>query len=198
MVPGLSAETRFENFFTALQKSNTIWWSMIALKFGKKDLRHEAQLLLMELHAEGMVTANMDWKVVQNRYSKKLTWAPDKVEPVVQQKAEPVQIHPQALTGEAKQARLNEFLAAVQSAPILKPQRKLTTEMMQEEGGVRPKATPFHRSQIETILAAKQVVIKAQTARRKLFTEAYPSAEPEEIEAYVLKWKNVDDPDGLI
>jgi hypothetical protein len=193
----MEAAERFENFFTCLQKSNTIWWSMIALKFGKKDLRHEAQLLLMELHAEGMVTANMEWKVVQNRYSKKLTWASDKVEPVVQQKAEPVQIHPQALTGEAKQARLNEFLAAVQSAPILKPQRKLTTEQMTEEGGVRPKATPFVRSAVETILAAKEAVKDAQKARRLLFLEAYPEAEEDEIQAYIMKFIEIDNPDNI-
>jgi hypothetical protein len=194
----MDPQTRFENFYTALQKSNPIWWDLISVKFGKKDLRHEAQLLLMELHAEGMVTAHMDWKVVQNRYSKKLTWASDKVEPVVQQKAEPVVIHPQALTGEAKQARLNEFLAAVQAAPILKPQRKLTTEMMQEEGGVRPKATPFVRSAVETILAAKEAVKDAQKARRKLFLDAYPEADEDEIQAYILKFKSVDDPDFLL
>jgi hypothetical protein len=193
----MSPETRFENFYTALQKSNPIWWDLISVKFGKKDLRHEAQLLLMELHAEGMVTANMDWKVVQNRYSKKLTWASDKVEPVPQQKAEPVQIHPQALTGEARQQKINEFFAAVQSAPILKPQRKLTTEQMAEEGGVRPKSTQFKRSPVETILAAKEAVKDAQNARRKLFLEAYPDAEQDEIEAYVMKWAHLDNPDNL-
>jgi hypothetical protein len=193
----MSPETRFENFYTALQKSNPIWWDLISVKFGKKDLRHEAQLLLMELHAEGMVTANMDWKVVQNRYSKKLTWASDKVEPVPQQKAEPVQIHPQALTGEARQQKINEFFAAVQSAPILKPQRKLTTEQMAEEGGVRPKSTQFKRSPVETILAAQEAVKDAQNARRKLFLEAYPDAEQDEIEAYVMKWAHLDNPDNL-
>jgi hypothetical protein len=193
----MDAQQRFENFFTCLQKSNTIWWSMIALKFGKKDLRHEAQLLLMELHAEGMVTANMDWKVVQNRYSKKLTWASDKVEPVPQQKAEPVQIHPQALTGEERQKRLDEWKAVVNAAPILKPQRKLTTEQMMEEGGVRPKATPFVRSAVETILAAKEAVKDAQKARRKLFLEAYPEADEDEIQAYIMKWEHLDNPDNL-
>lgn len=105
----LTPEERFEKFWIALQKSNEIWFDLVKVKFGKKDLRHEAQLLLMELHAEGMVTANMDWKVVQNRYSKKLTWAIDKVEPVPQQKAEPVVIHPQALTGEERQRWLKEW-----------------------------------------------------------------------------------------
>jgi hypothetical protein len=194
----MTPEQRLENFYTALQKSNTIWWDLIQVKFGKKDLRHEAQLLLMELHAEGMVTANMDWKVVQNRYSKKLTWASDKVEPVPQQKAEPVQIHPQALTGEERQKRLDEWKAVVNAAPILKPQRKLTTEQMIEEGGVRPKSTLFKRSAVETILAAKEAVKDAQNARRKLFLEAFPDAEQEEIEAYIRQWKSTDDPDGLI
>jgi hypothetical protein len=193
----MTPEERFSKFWDALQKSNTIWFDLIKVKFGKKDLRHEAQLLLMELHAEGMVTANMEWKVVQNRYSKKLTWASDKVEPTPQQKAEPVVIHPEALTGEARQAKLNEFLAAVQSAPILKPQRKLTTEQMAEEGGVRPKSTQFKRSPIETIIAAKEAVKDAQNARRKFFLDAYPDADPEEVEAYVMKWAHLDNPDNL-
>jgi hypothetical protein len=193
----MTPEQRLENFYTALQKSNTIWWDLIQVKFGKKDLRHEAQLLLMELHAEGMVTANMEWKVVQNRYSKKLTWASDKVEPVPQQKAEPVQIHPQALTGEERQKRLDEWKAVVNAAPILKPQRKLTTEQMIEEGGVRPKATPFVRSAVETILAAKEAVKDAQKARRKLFLEAYPEADEDEIQAYIMKFIAIDNPDGI-
>lgn len=109
----MEAAERFTRFYDALQKSNAIWWDLIQVKFGKKDLRHEAQLLLMELHAEGMVTASMDWKHVQNRYSKRLTWALDKVEPVPQQKAEPVQIHPEALTGEAREKRIKEVLAEI-------------------------------------------------------------------------------------
>jgi endo-alpha-1,4-polygalactosaminidase (GH114 family) len=194
----MTPEQRLENFYTALQKSNTIWWDLIKVKFGKKDLPDIAQKLLIELYAEGFDGKNIDWKQVQNRYAKMLTWATDKAEPVPQQKAEPVVIHPEALTGEARQAKLNEFLAAVQAAPILKPQRKLTTEQMAEEGGVRPKSTLFKRSAVETILAAKEAVKDAQNARRKLFLEAFPDAEQEEIEAYIRQWKSTDDPDGLI
>jgi hypothetical protein len=194
----MTPEQRLENFYTALQKSNGIWFDLIKVKFGKKDLPDIAQKLLIELYAEGFDGKNIDWKQVQNRYAKMLTWANDKDVVIAPPKAEPVVIHPQALTGEARQAKLNEFLAAVQAAPILKPQRKLTTEQMAEEGGVRPKSTQFKRSAVETILAAKEAVKDAQNARRKLFTEAYPDAEQEEIEAYIRQWKSTDDPDGLI
>lgn len=116
----MDAETRFNKFYAALQKSNAIWWDLIQVKFGKKDLPDIAQKLLIELHAEGMVTSNMDWKHVQNRYQKMLTWALDKVEPVPQQKAEPVVIHPEALTGEERKRRLEEWQKAVlqSEAPV--------------------------------------------------------------------------------
>jgi hypothetical protein len=93
----MTPEQRFENFYTCLQKSNGIWWEMIAYKFGKKDLRDVAQKLLIELHAEGLVTSGMDWKHVQNRYSKMLTWANDKDVVIAPPKAEPVVIHPEAI-----------------------------------------------------------------------------------------------------
>jgi hypothetical protein len=193
----MTPEQRLENFYTALQKSNTIWWDLIQVKFGKKDLPDIAQKLLIELYAEGFDGKNIDWKQVQNRYAKMLTWATDKVEPVPQQKAEPVVIHPEALTGEARQKRLDEWKAVVNASPILKPQRKLTTEQMAEEGGVRPKSTQFKRSPIETIIAAKEAVKDAQNARRKFFLDAYPDADPEEVEAYVMKWAHLDNPDNL-
>lgn len=192
----MTPEERFNKFFEALQKSNPIWFDNLKVPFGKKDFAAAAQEVWLILHSEGKITKDMDWQYARSLMQRKLTWAPDKDQVIAPPKAEVV-IHPEALTGEAKQARLNEFLAAVQSAPILKPQRKLTTEMMTEEGGVRPKATPFVRSAVETILAAKEAVKDAQKARRKLFLEAFPDASEEEIQAYIMKFVHIDNPDNI-
>lgn len=109
----MEAQQRFENFWTALQSSNAIWFDLIKVKFGKKDLRDIAQKLLIELYAEGYNGKNIDWKQVQNRYSKMLVWANDKDVVIAPPKAEPCVIHPDALTGEARDAKIKEVLAEI-------------------------------------------------------------------------------------
>lgn len=101
------------------------------------------------------------------------------------------------LTGEARKQRLNEFLQAVQAAPIIRPVRKLTSQQLEEEGQVRPKSVKFERSEVETRMAAIEAVRDAQEARRKTFREVFPDATAIEVEAYVMKWAHVDNPDDL-
>lgn len=130
---------RFNNFYAALQKSNSIWWDLIQVKFSKKDLPDIAQKLLIELYAEGAIVKNMDWKQAQNRFAKMLTWAPDKVEPVPQQKAEPVVIHPQALTGEEREQKIKWYLQEIakSEAPIaarVNPYAGMTAHLNTKEG----------------------------------------------------------------
>lgn len=193
----MTPSERFNNFYAALQKSNTIWWELTIYKFSKKDLPDVAQKLLIELYAEGFDGKNIDWKQVQNRFAKMLTWEKDKVE-VQHQKAEPVVIHPQAVPfGPKRDEWLKKYQAAIDAMPMLKPAYKPSDDEVEKEGQVRPKAIPFVRSETEKILVARQTVKDAQNARRKYFLEAYPDAEPEEVEAYVNKFIAIDNPDGI-
>src|SRR5437868_2282149 len=94
---------RFNNFYAALQKSNTIWWDNLKVPFGKKDFAAAAQEVWLILHSEGKITKDMDWQYARSLMQRKLTWMPDKDQVIAPPKAEVV-IHPEALTGEAKQA----------------------------------------------------------------------------------------------
>lgn len=135
----MTPEQRFQNFWTALQKSNEIWFDLIKVKFGKKDLPDVAQKLLIELYAEGYNGKEIDWKQVQNRFAKMLTWEKDKADSTAPPKAEPVVIHPQALTGEAREAKIKEFLQvlAKTEAPVAartNPYKDMTAHLNPKEG----------------------------------------------------------------
>lgn len=146
----MSPEQRFSNFFAALQKSNAIWWDLIQVKFGKKDLPDIAQKLLIELYAEGYNGKDLDWKQVQNRYSKMLTWATDKADVIPQQKAVPVEIHPQALTGEARAAKIKEFLEVL--AKVGNPQTEKNDAFKHvREDWKAPEGQKYHPPSAEEI-----------------------------------------------
>lgn len=52
-------------------------------------------------------------------------------------------------------------------------------------------------SKVEQIIGAREHLATAQRARRKLFTEAYPDASEEEIQAYIEKFESIDNPLNL-
>lgn len=178
--------------------SDTMWFEQVSMKY-KGNFKtaceklyglsvSDPDLFSRPIQAQRSHLFNMLWKMP----AEKVNWV--QTHQVEEKKPDPTWV---PLTGEARKAKLNEFLQAVQAAPILRPMRKLTSEQLEEEGQVRPKATPFHRSEVETRLAALQAVRDAQAARRKMYLEAFPDSSEEEIAAYIGKWNYLDNPDNL-
>lgn len=148
----------------------------------------DPDLFARPIQAQRTHLFNMLWKMPME----KKNWV--QTHQVEEKKEDPNYV---PLTGEARKQRLNEFLQAVQAAPIIKPVRKLTSEQLEEEGQVRPKSVKFERSEIETRLAAIESVKDAMNARRKVYKEAFPDSSDEEIYLYIMKFSDVDNPDGL-
>lgn len=105
----MNVEQRFNNFYTALQESNPIWWDGLPLVFPNKDIKEAVKKSWITLHAEGKLKSNIDWKECRNLVNKTLTWQEQKNSEGFE-KAKPVEIHPDALTGEARETKIKEFL----------------------------------------------------------------------------------------
>jgi hypothetical protein len=68
-----------------------------------------------------------------------------------------------------------------------------------ENSDWRPKPPEIHEpSELEKRETALRHVKEAQDRRRRLFLEAWPDASEEEIEAYVLKFRTIDDPNNVM
>lgn len=178
--------------------SDTMWFEQVSMKY-KGTFKTACEKLYMQsvsdpdlfarpIQAQRTHLFNMLWKMPVE----KKNWV--QTHQVEEKKEDPTYV---PLTGEARKQRLNEFLQAVQAAPIIRPLRKLTSQQLEEEGQVRPKSVKFERSEIETRLAAIEAVRDAQAARRRTFKEAFPEASTEEVQAYVDKWAHLDNPDNL-
>ncbi len=110
----MTAEERFNNFYTALMASNPTWADGLPLVFPNKDMRLAAKKVWLGLHSEGKIKKPelMDWKEARQWLQKELTWQEPKNSDGFE-KAVPVEIHPKALTGEARAKRIQEFLEAI-------------------------------------------------------------------------------------
>lgn len=91
-----------------------------------------------------------------------------------------------------------EFHKILEEAPNWHISRVKPSKRMEEElGEVRVRSTHYHLSDVEMRIQAIENVRNLQRIRRKTFLEAYPDATGEEIEAYVEKWSEVDNPNKL-
>lgn len=107
----MTPEDRIHNFHEALKKDNPIWYDGLGVVFPNKDVGLAVKRVWLIMHSEGKITRVMDWKEARNLVNKTLTWQEPKTSEGFE-KAVPVDIHPQALTGEARAKRLQEYLEA--------------------------------------------------------------------------------------
>lgn len=119
----MTADDRFNNFYKAIRESNPIWFDGLGLVFPGKDIKEGIKKTWITLHAEGKLKSSIDWKEARNLVNKTLTWQDVKSSDGFE-KAVPVEIHPQALTGEAREARIKEFLQVL--AKVGNPQTERT------------------------------------------------------------------------
>lgn len=127
----------FDQFLGDL-KSDSVWWTNATMYYKPETALAVANDLFMSCSADNSLHRPAgDMRRYYWNKLKKIT--PDKVRKTFELKPEPGPYH-QPLTGEARQQKLDEWLRLVLSAPIMKPTPKLTSQQIEEEGGVRPKA----------------------------------------------------------
>ncbi len=189
----------FDSWFKELT-SDTIWHEQMQMVNKNKDFKAGCEKLWgnlvsdpdlmqrpMKEHRRHLHNILFSMPVIKQNWIQTHQVEEKKVEPEYQ-----------PVTGEERLKWLERFKKAVESAPIIRPVRKLTSQQLEEEGQVRPKSVQFHRSEMDTRLGAIEAAKDARKARRQMFIDVYADATEDEIEAYLKKFAHVDDPDKLL
>ena len=184
----------FTDWFEEL-KTNELFWVRMCEMHPRKNLVRVAE----ETHA--WLVAREDTRDMQGCRSLFMSFArnsPDGT--VILNKIEEKEVVKEwkPVSWQERAERLKQWQTQVNESPLLKPAYKPPSERMEEEGGVRPKATSFKRSEVETRLAAIEHAKTVRESRKRMFIEAFPDASDEEINAYVAKFKDTDDPNGIL
>ena len=95
------------------------------------------------------------------------------------------------LKGEARQAKLKEWMDSVSKVEMVSAVPKLTVKEIIEQGDWRAVATIAPRSEVEKHIIVETHIEKVNTARRKMFLSAFPDASEEEITAYLKKFDQI-------
>lgn len=176
----------FEIWFTELKTGNPQWWDSVLLRYGKKDLKGLAQDCFIWLQTQPIRWQRNDYNDFRSCFQKFLMNAPDRVDVQKLPEAEPVVIHPQALTGEARAKRLAEWKAEVDKWPMMK--RIPPSE--RDNGEERLKTVGFTQTEAEALAAYNEHIRTLNEARRKFYRDAYPNADEYEVELYIESLKD--------
>lgn len=95
------------------------------------------------------------------------------------------------LTGEARQAKLKEWMEAIEKVEMVSAVPKLTVKEIIEQGDWRAVTAIAPRSEVEKHIVVESHIEKVNNARRKMFLSAFPDASEEEIQAYIEKFKTL-------
>lgn len=90
--------------------------------------------------------------------------------------------------------RTQEFIEAIQNAPMMKKQAPLTARERIEGENLRPKPEIKEPTEIEKRSAYVRHLKRVRESRSMLFLEAYPDAQPEEVQEYLNKFAHIDNP----
>ena len=137
----------FEQFYTELQK-NEPWFDQMKLRYFRKDLKDVANQCYIFLLASEQRWSEQDYQDFRKCYQNFLQKAPDKITaPSLQQEEVKVVTHSEPiLTGEERDKRIAEWLAAVKSQRLTNPVPKLSRKQIAEEGDWLPKKQQPHPS----------------------------------------------------
>ncbi len=140
----------FEQFYTELQK-NEPWFDQMKLRYFRKDLKDVANQCYIFLLASEQRWKAQDYQDFRKCYQSFLSKSPDKVSaPVLQQEeVKEVKHSEPILTGEERDRRIAEWLAAVKAQRLTNPIPKLTRKQIIEEGDWLPKKQAPHPSTSE-------------------------------------------------
>lgn len=127
----------FEQFYTTL-KEDEVWFTNATMYYKPETVLSVANDLFMACSADNTIN-RPDGEMRKYFWNKLKKITPDKVRKQWMPKEEKVEGEP-VLTGEARAARLKEWEEAIKKNPPVKTTPRLTSQMIEEEGGVRPKA----------------------------------------------------------
>lgn len=134
----------FEDFYKTLISEQT-WFEAVQMTYRNKDYKQTAMECYTWLLTQPSLWKSQDYVRYRQSYQKFLLYAPEKIDTVVRHKAEPVVIHPQALTGEARLKKLKEVEEIWKKAEVHAPP-KLTSEQIKEQGDWIAKKVPPYPS----------------------------------------------------
>jgi len=94
--------------------------------------------------------------------------------------------------------RLNEWQEQINKAPMMKPVAPVSKRELIENGDWRPKAPTIREpSEIEKLTAYRNHYEMVISCRTKTFRDAYPDSMDDEVQAYLEKFRSIDDPLNL-
>jgi len=94
--------------------------------------------------------------------------------------------------------RLKEWQEVIDKAPMMQPVPKPSSRELIENGDWRPKPPTIHEpSEIEKLTAYRNHYEMVRSCRVKTFRDAYPDSLDDEVQAYLDKFKSIDDPLNL-
>lgn len=131
----------FDEFYNGLIEDG-IWWDRIQMQYRSKDIKGEANNCFTWLLTQQNRMAAKDFGDFRRAFQKFLMNAKDvPIKPQLQQAPVVEEVKPKEppLTGEARQARLKEWMEQVQKGDIVKPVGKLSYKEIADEGGWLPK-----------------------------------------------------------
>ena len=184
----------FEKWYKELI-SDDIWHAQICFMYHKKNLKGVAQECYTWLLAQPNRMAANDLQDFRRAYQSFLKNAKNEHVPIQLQQVdtEKKEVH-EPLTGEARQKWIEKYMAVIQSAPILKPQAPMSVkERMNNDWRPLPD-TVKEPSEMEKRAAYISHLQSVRQCRRKMYLEAYPEADDQEIEAYCDQFRDIDDP----
>jgi hypothetical protein len=179
--------TDLTDFMTRL-RDNTLWWQRMQEMYPTKDHLQITKEMHLFLLASPERLNSEDWADFRRLYqtfcrnSKTEIKVPVKpVESIPDPTVEIVKPIPRGTPEYI--ARAQEVLDAIKG--VGKPIAPMTEEEKQQNGQVRPKAHKFVQSEIEKTAAFNRHQQALKECRRKVFLEAFPEAEEDEIQAYI-------------
>lgn len=177
-------------------RSNKLWYYRIKEMYPRKNLMAIAQQVHTWLIAK---EDNRDMPSTRALFQRFANDAPDGTIILNTNVEEPVKDNWKPVTWEERSKWLEKWQEVHDKSPLVQQQWRSRMQInAEEEGQERPKATAFHRSEIDTRIGAIENVKHLREARKKTFLTAFPDASEDEIHAYIMQFDHIDNPDKII
>lgn len=183
----------FEQYWEIVT-SNDLWYDQIKMRHARKDIRSIAQNAFIDLLTTPQRLAAADPTDFQKHLSKFLMYAKDEVaRPQLQQdevREEPKGPQEPPLTGEARTAKIKEFVALLRQ--VGKQEKPLIDGQVEELGQTDPPKkkgviTPFDPE--KQLQVKKELDERTRKGREIWYRENYPGATEEDIVNYLKSFE---------
>lgn len=184
----------FEQYWEIVT-SNDLWYDQIKMRHARKDIRSIAQNAFIDLLTTPQRLAAADPTDFQKHLSKFLMYAKDEVaRPQLQQdevREEPKGPQEPPLTGEAREAKIKEFVALLRQ--VGKKEKPLIDGQVEELGQTDPPKkkgviTPFDPE--KQLQVKKELDERTRKGRELWYRENYPLATDEQVTEYLNSFED--------